>query len=424
MREYMDNWDEGLEAELEEARLEAEENGEEFDEDEWLEEHRSSFDDEYDFTEKDTTDAEDPWAEEDHEQHTRKDSSGTNSNHGLRQAEQHAGDFYDYAHMEPDDGHGISVPQLTAFETDDDEKVFRKPESADERHFRKMDRIAQKYERNSGPGGETESDDDERTCFDDWVESSLLSSREEKEDREEPEAHEQLTDYEDDIIAKAEDRILEFFADGKEEEHFRRLREDSRYVSSADREYYDLHRELINKLELYEDRTANSPHDNDLYLPHVLGAMEAIDDANHLYAQNRERKEELEEMHEAGELSDMQYQDQSIALDCRLQRRLTGNEYKAISGGVSMFDDVGGIMDRWNNLLDDALSGDPDTLQDMRDFISQLPREVADQLIDEAVDEGLLDRSQACHIMTMAARPTNSLSGTPKQKKQRICEPG
>lgn len=413
----MQEWDEEFEAELEAARQEAEDNGEEFDEDEWLEERREPSDDDDwsdDFAETDSDEAADPWAEEDHEHRTRKGSGSHNSNYGLRQAEQNAGDFYNYAHTEPDDGHGISVPQLTAFEKDDDEKVFRKPESREEGKSRKMERVSRKYERNDDPDDELESGDGETTLFDEWVDTHVLSSREERKEENEPEADERLTDYEDDIITKAEERVIEFFADEKEEEHYRRLRDDTRYTSSADREYYNLHRELMHKLELYDDRTAESPQDNDLYLPHVHGALEAIDDASHLYAKNRDRKEELKEMRDAGELSEMQYEDQSIALDTNLLRRLTDNQYKAISGGVSMFEDIGEIMDRWNNLVDDTLSDDPEKLQDARDFISQLPREIAEQLIDEAVDEGLLDRSQATHFMTMAARPRNSLSHPPK----------
>jgi len=408
----MDHWDDQFEAELEEARQEAEDNNEEFDEEEWLAERWSrNQQDELDdgFTENNSDEPEDPWAEDDQEQHSRKGSSGHNSSYGLRQAEQNAGDFYEYAHSEPEDGHGISVPQLTAFEKADEEKVFRKPESPAEEYSAKMERVARKYERNIQPDDDFDSDD-EWTRFDDWVESTMLSSADEK-DVEPQDSEERLTDFEDDILTKAEERLNDYFADGKEEEHFRRLREDSRYVSSADREYYNLHRELKNKLELYEDRISDSPHDNDLYLPFIHGAMEAIDKANHLYAQNRDRREQLEEKYESGELSEMQYQDQSIALDYNLQRRLTNNQYEAISGGNSMFEDVGEIMDRWNNLVDDTLSGDQDKLQDARNFIGQLPREVAVQLIYDAVDEGVLDRSKANHLMTMAARPTNSLSG-------------
>lgn len=408
MRRYMDDWDEEYERALERAEREAEENGEEFDEDEWIEERRPPAAD--DFSKSDPDDPEDPWAEEDHEQRARRGGGGTNSNNGLRQAEQNAGDFYNYAHTDLDDGHGISVPQLTAFDKEDDEKVFRKPESREEQQARKMERLGQKYRRNDELDDHDESDDDdERTRFDDWVESNILSSASEKEG-EAPVAEERLTDYEDDIVTNAEDRLIDFCADGKEEEHYRRLRDDTRYVSSADREVYDLHQELKNKLDLYENRTSASPHDNDLYLPHVLGAMEAIDNASHLYAKNRERKEELQEMHEAGELSELQYQDQSIALDYQLQRRLTNNEYEAISGGTPMFEDVGQIMDHWNNLLDDTLSDDSEKLQNARDFISQLPREIAGQLIEEATDEGSLDSSQAAHLMTMAARPTRSLN--------------
>lgn len=418
----MHEWDEEFEAELEAARQEAEENGEEFDEDEWLEERRlaAGEEDEWsdDFEENDSDEAEDPWADDDHEERSRRGGGGRDSNRGLRQAEQNAGDFYDYAHMDDEDGHGISIPQLTAFEKDDGEKVFRKPETTEECHSAKMDRVARKYERNEDPDDEFSSDDDEHTSFDDWVESNLLSSREEKEEHNEPHVQERLTNYEDDIIAKAEERVIEFFADGKEEEHYRRLRDDTRYLSSADRELYSLYRELDHKLEFYEDRISESPHDKDLYLPHVHGALEAIDNAQHLYAKNRERHEELKEKKEAGELSEMQYQDQSIALDYNLQRRLTNNQYAAISGGSSMFGDIGEIMDRWNNLVDDTLSGEPDKLQDARDFIGQLPREIADQLVEEAVEEGMLNQSQASHLMTMSARPTNSLSHTPQPQKR------
>lgn len=415
----MRDWYDDMEDEMEAAREEAEENGEEFDEEAWVEEHlhlpvkEENYED---VPEWEPEGPEDPWAEEDQEQQSRKGSSGHDNNRGLRMAEQNAGDFYEYAHMEPVDGHGISVPQLTAFDKDDDEKVFRKPESREEQHARKMERIAQKYERNQDPDDDFEPEDDERTRFDDWVESTILSSREERESWKKPETTEHLTDYEDDIIAKAEERVIDFFADGREEEHIRRLREDSRYILSADREYYDLHQELMHKLEMYEERLSEDPHDNTYYLPHVLGAMEAIDEADYLYAQNRKKKEELKEKLENGKLSDMQYQDQSIALDYRLQRRLTDNQYKAISGGVSMFEDVGEVMDRWNNLIDDTLSGDPETLQDLRQFVSQLPREAAEQLMDNAVDEGYINREQAAHVMTMAARPTNSLSGTPRYK--------
>ncbi|VGO12650.1 hypothetical protein PDESU_01203 [Pontiella desulfatans] len=381
-----DDYDE----ELEEARHEAKKNGEEFDEEEWLREHRPTEEDiwkEDEFTAEDPNEHEDPWAEDDHNARSRRGSGGRDSNRGLLQAEQNVGDFYDYAHMDDEDGHGISIPQLTAFEKDDEEKTFRKPESREEEHARKMERVAQKYQRNE--------DLDE-----------------------ESEAEAQLTDYEDDIISQAEDRVIEFVDEDTEEEHYRRLRDDAGYTSSADREMYDLHRELIHKLEFYDERISESPHDKDLYLPHVHGALEAIDNARHLYSKNRERQEELKEKRDSGELSEMQYQDQSVALDYNLQRRLTNNQYAAISGGGSMFGDVGEIMDRWNNLVDDTVSGDPDKLQDARDFIGQLPREIADQLIEEAVDEGLLDHDQANHFMTMAARPTDSLSHTPQPQKK------
>lgn len=373
----MNEWDEDFEAELEAARQEAEDNDEEFDEEEWLEERRTSNDDDDwsdDFDETGADEPDDPWAEEDHKQRTRKGSSGSTSNSGLRQAEQNAGDFYEHAHMAPEDGHGISVPQLTAFDTDDAEKTFRWPEDEEERHARKMDYVSRKYERNE------DLDDDSQ-------------------------AMEDLVDYEDDILTKAKKRVDEFFDEDREEEHFRRLRDDTAYVGSADRGYYDLHRELAHKLEMYEDRVHECPHDRDLYLPHVHGALEAINNARRLYAKNREQQEELKEMYETGELSDMQYQDQSIALGARLQRQLTNNEYKAISGGKSMFEDVGEIMDNYNNLLDDIYADNPNTLQRTREIISGLPREVAEKLLQTANDDGLLNKGQMNHLMTMAARP-------------------
>lgn len=413
MLRYMDEWDDEYEEELEKARREAEENGEEFDEDEWREERHALPDEDArddDFSE---TDPEDPWNEDDHRQRARKGGGGHNSNSGLRQAEQNAGDFYNYAHMAPEDGHGISVPQLTAFEKDDAEKVFRKPESPEERNANKMERIAQKYERNENPweedGSGTGFFEEEHTRFDEWVDEHILSSAEERKERKEAEANEaqdMLTNYEDDIIERAEERVIDYFADGEaEDRNIKRLRDDVSYVGSADREYYQLHQELKHKLEMYEDRMADDPHDNTYYLPHVLGAMEAINDANYLYAQNRKRKEELREMHESEELSNMRYVDQSFALDARLRRQLTNNQYKAISGGKSMFEDVGEIMDQWNNLLDDILSDDIDQLQEARDFLGQFPYEAAEKLIHDAVSDGFINRTQANHLMTMAVRP-------------------
>ena len=371
--DYDDEWGEELDEESEE---ECEDDGfeadltppidEESDEDANFNNSGNADDPTYD-------ESPDPWTEDDHRKNARRGSEHA-SNRGLREAEQNAGDFYTHAHLAPEDSHGISVPQLTAFDTDDVEKTFRWPEDTEERHVRKMEGIARKYERN-------EDLDDESQAWED------------------------LTDYEDDILSKAEERLGEFFDEDREEEHFRRLRDDTAYIGSADREYYVLHRELLHKLEMYEDRISKCPDDKDLYLPYVHGALEAIDNARHLYAKNRDRQEDLKEMLDSGELSDMQYQDQSIALEARLQRQLTGNEYKAISGGNAMFEDVGSIMDDYNNLLDDIYADNPNTLQRTREIISGLPLEVAEKLLQTAFDDGLLNKGQMNHLMTMASRP-------------------
>ncbi len=479
MHRYMDEWDEEYEEALQRAELEADENDEEFDEDEWR--HRRMYpdtmghndtefvqredlseidesingiireneiDEAIDEVARGTEEAgerdyydglfdhspeeeeqeadkevqeypEDPWAKDDHRQRTRK-GSGHHSSNGLRLAEQNAGDFYDYAHTLPDDGHGISVPRLTAFEKSDSQKTFKLPDSREERHAQKMERVSQKYrtdqERNDD-GSESPYSDD-YTRADEWFDSLLSSKSENEEESYEPEK--QLTDYEEDILEKAEERILDFFSGGTEDDHYKKLRDDSHYRSTAEYETYSLHQELKHKLEMYEERMGEDPHDNTYYLPHVLGAMEAIDNAQYLYSRNHQQKGELQEKHEAGKLSDMQYEDQMIALDFKLHRRLTTNAYEGIAAGSSMFGDVGETMDHWNNLVDDTLSGDPEKLQDVRNFIGQLPREVAEKFIDEALEEGTLDRHQADHLMTMAARPTYSLNHAQNPKKYRF----
>lgn len=354
----------------------------------------------------------DPWTEDDHRQQQIRRGSEYSSNRGLYEAGKSAADFYEQTHFSSEDGHGISVAPLTAFEKDDSEKVFRRPETDEEKRRGRTERLRRIYKTNEELREEREGrarpgvfDEDESSFLDDAIESWISRSWHETEDSElEPEPS--VMDYQDDIERHVEARVNDYYENDAEGEHLRRLRTDSRYLGSADYERHIRESELVGKFELYQD----NPGDEDLYLPKVEGTMNAIREMDYLYERNGRLKDRLNDMLENGVISGMQHTDQSIALTARLRRQLTDNEYKVISGGDSMFEDIGISMDEYNNMLDDVYTDNPNTWQNTRRIIGSVPNEVADMILGEMVEDSLISRDQKNHFMTMYARPTKSLS--------------
>jgi hypothetical protein len=344
-------------------------------EEEEQDESRASFDE-----------SNDTWAENDHKQRSRKGGGGSLSN-GLRQAEQAYGDFYDFAHLGPEDGHGISVPRPSVMERPDSEKVFRRPESDEEAHEREMERLSRRYELNDGV--------------------------------DEPVS---IADFEEDIVRQLDELRTDFYASGAARSHYERKQNDSRYSDSAECERNELLIDADDRLDWFEERKKKDPSGNDLRIDHLDSIMEGLDDVGSRRNKERAKKEEFREMLENGEISQMTYDDAIQAIDCFSQRGKTVAGYKAISGGDSMYDDVGEIMDEENNMFDDIYASNAAEIQDARQFIGGLPREVAERCLDYGVELGVLSEDQMNHVMAMAARPAYSTrrqpSVPPKKKKK------
>ena len=328
--------------------------------------------------------AEDSWAEDDHSHRMRRGSEYS-TNRGLYEAEQNAGNYYDSAHLDAEDGHGISVPRPSILEQDDSEKRFRRPESDEERHQREMERLARRYEPNEGV--------DEPTS---------------------------IADFEENIVQQLDDLRTNFYADGVARSHYERKKNDSRYSDSAECERNELCLDADDRLDWFEERKKEDPSGSDLRLKHLDSIMVGLDDVGHRQNRERIKKEEIREMLENGEISYMTYDDAIQAIDCFSQRGKTAAGYRVISGGDSMYDDVGEIMDGENNLLDDVYAPNEEQLRETRRFIGELPREVSELCLDYAVDIGVLSQDQMSHLMVQAACPTYSMNRRPISKKNDI----
>ncbi len=328
----------------------------------------------------------DPWAEDDHRQQHIRRGSESSSSRGLHEAEQSAGNYYDSAHLDSEDGHSISVPRPSILDQDDSEKVFRRPESDGEAHQREMERFGRRYKLNDGI--------DEPTS---------------------------IADFEEDIVRQLDDLRTDFYADGVARSHYERKKNDSRYSDSAECERNEQCIDADDRLDWFEQRKKEDPYDSDLRLKHLDSIITGMDDVGYRRSREWNKKEEIREMLEDGEISDLTYDDAIQAIDCFSQRGKTAARYKVISGGVSMYDDVGGIMDRENNMFDDVYAPNEAEMQDARRFIGGLPREVAELCLDYGVELGLLSEDQMNHAMIMAARPTYSTRRQPiaRTKKKR-----
>ena len=398
LRRYMDDWGEDYERELQRAEREAEENDEEFDEENGLDGNsRRGHDDESDA--EGTVDPcsesqresgehpEDPWAEEDHFQRGRKGGESSSSR-GLHEAEQAYGDFSEYAAPSPEDSMGLIAPRLTAFDDEEREPMFQKPLSEDEKRKKSIEEVERFV-------SDIESDEDDWRDHDSGAEP-------------------RIEDYSDRILTKAEQMSDDYFDGDTEEQHYARNREDQHYMGSSHYEIHSLHCELRNKLAFYEER---GDEEN---IRFVYPAAKAVERAHYLYSDKCRKDKQLQEMHEDGELTDIQYEENSVALEHRLRKQLTANQYSAISGGSSVGEEIGEVMGRQNNLLDDVHSPNEEQIQHVRDWVGQVPREVAEKYIDDAVSAGHLNKEQANHLMLMAARPTYSTNGNSVQKKERL----
>ena len=329
----------------------------------------------------------DPWTEDDHRQQHIRRGSENSSNRGLYEAERSYANFTESAAPSPEDGMGLLLPRLTAFDDEDREPMFCKPLSEEE----------------------------ERAQFIEEVERFVADVETDEDDWQDSDAEPRLTDYTERILAKSEQMTADYFDDGAEERHYARGREDQHYHGSPDYKFYHLHRELRDKLEFYEDR---GEEENVRF---VYGAAKAVERARGIYADRVRKRKEIQEKYECGELTDLEFDDNLTAIEGITQKKLTSNELGAIGGGAS-FGEIGDVMDQQNNLLDDVHAANEEQMQHARNWIGKVPREVAERCISDAVRDGVLSHAQANHLMTMAARPTYSTSqrpiAGPKKKKK------
>lgn len=333
------------------------------------------------FEEPQPRDAYDPWAEDDHRQQHIRRGSEHSSNRGLHEAGQNAENFYDSTHPDSEDVHGISVPRPSILDQDDSDKVFRRPESDEEAHQRELERLGRRYKLNDGV--------DEPTS---------------------------IADFEEDMVQQLDDLRTDFYADGVARSHYEQKRNDPDYSETVECERNELLLDADERMDWFNQRKKEDPYDSDLRLKHLDSIIEGIDGVGYRRSRERARKDEVHEMLESGKIPYMTYDDAIQAIDCLSQRGKTAARYKAISGGVSMYDDVGEIMDGENNMFDDIYAPNEAEMQDARRFIGDLPREVAELCLDYGVEVGALSQDQMNHAMLMAARPTYSTNRVPMRK--------
>jgi len=325
----------------------------------------------------------DPWTE-DELRHAARRGSDSSSGRGLRDAEASYADFYDFAHTAPEDGHGITPLPAVDGNRRKTEDYFPVPRTAEQQHERDMETLSRECRKNEALLDHSDSD--------------------------EGLGHTDYSDFEEDLVCQSEDRILNYLDEGKEEEHYRLLNEQrytggDEYRNGYEYQRHGLYRDLGHWLEFNENADSSDPVEKNNAVKHLRHALKAVEKAEARHKEVQKEKEEWKERFEDGEISELDYGYKVAELDNDLVLQILRREFARNTGGSSVGQEIGNIMDRQNNLLDDMEAADPDILQEARDFIGSVPREAAEKYIDDAVEEGLLPRTQADHLLLLATRP-------------------
>lgn len=375
--EDSEDWDvDGFADDIEQSLSEEDDLSDETDED---------FYEEEDFDEGEDSEPDqtyDPWTEDDHRQQQIRRGSEYSSNRGLHEVEDSYGDANYYFHMASEDGHGITPLPPSDGNQREREEYVSVPRTPEEQHERAMQKLATEYRRNEEFQGEEISDEPGYTDY---------------------------TDFEYDIVDKAEDLILDYMDSGKEEEHFRKISEEryggSEYQNSYDYQFYDLYRDLDHWRKFNEDTDTSDPIAKNNAVKNLHSALKAVEKAEAQRSKVEKEKEEWRERYENGELSWLDYGYKVSELNNDLVQQIMRREYDRNTGGSSVGKDIGAVMDPRINLVSDTLSENGEQMREARDRLSRMPRKAALNWINSAVARGLLSETAANHLKVMAVRP-------------------
>ncbi len=208
-------------------------------------------------------------------------------------------------------------------------------------------------------------------------------------------------------IEAARKRGRDYNASGKADEHRQQLGE-SNYRSSLDYGIASETEHLERHLSHYDDECSRFGTDamlsQELWAKRIATLNQALADAERVAGEIKEAYENLEERRQRGVIARAEYDDQFRLIGRKEQRALTR---LGIGGVGGSYEEIGDVGDQSSHILVDGLSEDDGELrQKIAKKIKSMPRRMALEIIQQAVDDKTISQEAADYLIRDCVRPS------------------
>ena len=208
-------------------------------------------------------------------------------------------------------------------------------------------------------------------------------------------------------IEAARQRVQEFYDSGREEEHIQRLVDDCAYCGSLDCAIARETKHLERHLQHYDDemssyRPMSQMLTEDTWGRRIAMMNQALLAAEQTAQQIVKQREALTARQERGELSEAAYDDAYRRIGKQEQRAITRLGMGGLGGS---YDEIGEVADQSAHILTDSLSDDGGAMrQKIAKKIKSMPRQMALQILAQAVEDGIISHKTARYLISQYVR--------------------
>ena len=208
-------------------------------------------------------------------------------------------------------------------------------------------------------------------------------------------------------IEAAEQRVAEYKASNKADEHRQRLwdpsyRSSIEYTLAVETEHLERH------LAHYDEECARFGSEamlsQELWAQRVAALNQALSKAERAAVQNEQSYDTLEDRWQRGDISRAEYDD--------LHRKLGRKEQRAgtrlgLGGLGGSYEEIGDVGDQSGHILVDSLLDDDGAMrQKIAKKIRSMPRRMALEIIQQAVADGVISQRAADYLVRECVRPS------------------
>ena len=255
----------------------------------------------------------------------------------------------------------------------------------------------------------------DQECWDDdcddeskhWGKGSLLKkmSRWLRGDSDEEDRSEE--DLLQDEIAAARHRVEEHYASANTEPDPDESQDHSRQLS-LERSIAENTERLAQYLERFDEACnrmgSDAIIDQDVLARRIARLNQALADAERTRDRNKAAYDDLEERRRDGRMSQAYYDDHHHDIARKEQRATTRTDLGGLGGS---YDDIGDVGDQSSHILDDALADDDGGVREaIYRKIRRMPRQMALEILENAVADGIISQETADYLLRRCVRPS------------------